>query len=82
MDVRARGSLMWKEARVPGENPSVQAGDHHTLSHTTSVDHGDRTRVAVVRSESIFHCATWTIMIKILFSLRKRLHQLYHTIFF
>lgn len=27
---------MWEEARVPGENQRVQAGDH--LSHTTIVD--------------------------------------------
>lgn len=40
------------------ENPRVQAGDRHTLSHTTNVDHGVRTRVAAVRSECIVHLAT------------------------
>lgn len=48
-DVRTKGllmSLMWKEAGVPGENPGVQAGDHHTLSHTTTVEYGNRTRIA------------------------------------
>ena len=43
---------MWEETEVLGENPRVRVGDRHTLSHTTSADHGDRTRVAVVRSES------------------------------
>lgn len=42
---------MWEETGVSGENPHVQAGDHHTLSHTTTVDQGDQTRVAAVRSE-------------------------------
>lgn len=28
-------SLMLEEAGVPGENPFVQAGGHHTLSHET-----------------------------------------------
>lgn len=45
---------------MSGENLHVQAGDHHTLSHTTTVYHGDRTRVAAVRSECIVHYATWT----------------------
>lgn len=45
---------MWEETGVSGENPRVQAGDHHTLSHTTTVDQGDQgdqTWVAEVRSE-------------------------------
>lgn len=37
MDVRARGPLMWEEAGLPEENPRVQKGDHHTLSHTIAV---------------------------------------------
>lgn len=41
------------------ENPRIQAGDHLTLSHTTTVDHGNRTRVAAVISECIAHCTTW-----------------------
>ena len=49
-DVNTRGSLVWEEAGVPGENPRVQAGDRYTLSHTTTVDQGDRTRVAAVKS--------------------------------
>lgn len=44
-DASARGSLVWEEARVPGEDPHVQAGDCHNFSHTTTVDQGDRTRV-------------------------------------
>lgn len=51
---------MWEEAGVLGENPSVQAGNRHTLSHTITEDHGDRTRVAGVRSECYVHYATWT----------------------
>ena len=39
---------MWEETEVLGENPRVRVGDRHTLSHTTSADHGD----SVVRSES------------------------------
>lgn len=42
---------MWEETGVSGENPPVQSGDHHTLSHTTTVDQGDQTLVAAVRSE-------------------------------
>lgn len=48
-DVRTKGSLMslmWKEAGVPGENPRVRARDHRTLSHTTTVEYGNRTRIA------------------------------------
>lgn len=47
--VRTKGSLMslmWKEAGVPGENPRVRARDHRTLSHTTTVEYGNRTRIA------------------------------------
>ena len=40
---------MWEETGVPGGNPRVRAGDHHTLSHTTKEI---RSRVALVRSES------------------------------
>lgn len=42
---------MWVEAGVPEESPRVQAFDHHILSHTTTVDHGNRTRVAAVRTK-------------------------------
>lgn len=63
--VRMKGSLMslmWKEAGVPGENPRVQAGDHRTLSHTTTVEYGDLDRSAV-KSEStcVVQCTSWTI---------------------
>lgn len=71
--VRTKGSLMslmWKEAGVPGENPRIRAGDHHTLSHTTTVEYGNRTlhmiaaqwkaRVHVLSSallgQSTFYC--------------------------
>lgn len=40
INVSAR-SLIWEEAGVTGENPRVQAGDHDTLSHTSTVDHAD-----------------------------------------
>lgn len=40
---------MREEAEVPGKNPRVQAGDHHTLSRATTVDHRDLTKVAAVR---------------------------------
>lgn len=39
---------MCEEAGVPAENPRVQAGDRHSLSHTTTVDYGNRKRGAVV----------------------------------
>lgn len=39
-DVSARGSMMWEKARVPGENPRVQAGNLQQI-HATNVDHGD-----------------------------------------
>lgn len=48
MDVSVRGSLMWEEAGVPGESPRVQAGDRYILSHTTTVDHKNRARVAAL----------------------------------
>lgn len=31
-----------------------------TLSHTTTVDHGNRTLIAAVRSKCIVNYATWT----------------------
>lgn len=51
---------MWVEAGTPEENPRVQEGDHHNLSHTASVDHGDRAHVAAVTSKCIVHYATLT----------------------
>lgn len=45
---------------VPGENPLVQVGDHHTLLHTTTVDQRNRTRVTEVINKGIVHCATQT----------------------
>lgn len=39
-DVSMRGSLLWEEARVPGKNPRIQAGDSHTLSK--SGDNGEK----------------------------------------
>lgn len=52
--------LMWVDAGVPGKNPRRRPAGDHILSHTTTVDHMDRTRVATVKSGCIFHCATWT----------------------
>ena len=51
---------MWEETGVPGGNPRVRVGDHHTLSHTTTPDHEDRTRVAAVRSKCFNNYATRT----------------------
>lgn len=48
------------EAGVPGKNPRAQAGDHHTLSQSTTVDQMDRTRVVAVLRDYFVHCATWT----------------------
>lgn len=31
---------MWKEAGVTGDNQCIQGSDYHTLSYTTTVDHG------------------------------------------
>lgn len=60
MDVSASRALVWREAGVPGENPRVQVGDRHTLSHNTIVDHADRFRVAAEITECIVYYATWT----------------------
>lgn len=38
-------------------NPCFQADDHHTVSHITIVDHGQRTRVT---SKGTVHLTTWT----------------------
>lgn len=51
---------MWEEDAVDGKKSCVQAVDHHTLSHKSTVDHEDSTQVATVRSECIVHFATWT----------------------
>lgn len=55
-----RGSLAWEEVEVPGGNPCVQAANCDTLSHTTTVGHGDQTMVTVVRREHTVHCTAWT----------------------
>lgn len=47
------------------KTPRVQAGDHLTLPHTATVDHGERTRVAGVISECSVHCATWTPLVEV-----------------
>lgn len=44
---------MWKESGVPEENARVQAGDHQSLSHTTTVDHGVRTGIAAVTTSAL-----------------------------
>lgn len=51
---------MYEEAGEPGENPYVQADDHHTLSHTTTVGYGDQTEIEAVISECIVHYSAWT----------------------
>lgn len=45
---------MWLEDGLPRETPFVQAGDHHTLSYTTTANHVNRNRVAAVRGK--VHC--------------------------
>lgn len=42
---------MWLEDGLPRETPFVQAGDHHTLSYTTTANHVNRNRVAAVRGK-------------------------------
>lgn len=44
---------MWEEAGVALINQRV-------LSHTATIDQGDRARVAAVPSECIVRCASWT----------------------
>lgn len=44
---------MWEEAGVAWINQRV-------LSHTATIDQGDRARVAAVPSECIVRCASWT----------------------
>lgn len=36
-------SMMFEKAGVPKENLHFQAVERHTLSHTTTVHHGDQT---------------------------------------
>jgi hypothetical protein len=45
-----KGSLLWEETHVS------EWATNHTFSHTTTANHGDRTRAAQVRSQ----CATRT----------------------
>lgn len=52
---------MWDKTGIPGENPHVQEGDSHNLSHTTTVNYGDQTWVTAVRSKCIIHYAAWTL---------------------
>lgn len=54
-NISARESWMWEKDRVPVENSLVKEGDHFRLSHTTTVDHGDRTRIAAVISECLVY---------------------------
>lgn len=60
MNLSVRGSLAWEEVEVPGGNPCVQAGNCDTLSHKTTVDHGDQTMITAVRREHSVHCTAWT----------------------
>lgn len=55
-----RGHWCGRKPECPIKNPCVQAGDHHILSHTTSVDHGNRSWVEAVMSECVVHCVTFT----------------------
>lgn len=49
------GVIHAREAGVSGEIPRVHEGDHHILSHPTTVDYVYRTRIAAVRGECIVH---------------------------
>lgn len=42
-DISASVSMMFEKAGVPEENLHFQAYERHTLSHTTTVHHGDQT---------------------------------------
>lgn len=39
----------------------AQEGDHHSISHTTTVDHVDRTRITEEQSECIGNYAFWSV---------------------
>lgn len=60
------GHLLWDEAGVPRENPPLKAGDHHTLSYTATVDHGDRTQIEAEISDCIVHYANGHLNIYII----------------
>lgn len=55
--------LMLEDSLVTGKSPRIQADDHHTLSHTSTADHGDQARFAGKRSEGIVHYTTWTFLL-------------------
>lgn len=41
----AKESSTWEETEVPGENSRVRVNDHNTLSHATTADPEDGTRI-------------------------------------
>lgn len=61
-----RAQLTWQVAGVPGWCPCVQASGRRALSHTTTVDIGDRTRFAAMRNVCIVNYASWTPFITLL----------------
>lgn len=42
-DISASVSMVFEKAGVPEENLHFKAYERHTLSHTTTVHHGDQT---------------------------------------
>lgn len=50
------GVILGRKLECRDKKKIVQMGNHHTLSHTTTVDHGDQTQAAEVRSEGINYC--------------------------
>lgn len=45
--------MIYSETGVSEENPHFHAGEHPTLSYTSTVDHGDRTRVARIEASAL-----------------------------
>lgn len=54
----ARGCIDVEGSQSLKENPCFEACEHHTLSHTTTVDLEDQTQVAAFRSKCVVYCVT------------------------
>lgn len=55
------GVINVEVCRNARKNPRAREGDHHSISHTTPVDHVDRTQIAEERSECIINYAIWSV---------------------
>lgn len=51
-------ALIWEKTRVSGWDSSAQAGNHNTLSQTSTVHPENRSRIAVLRSQYVNRYAT------------------------